>query len=195
MPDPTVQSTDDRGYSFVETSLWWKEQCSALPSFSEVWWPDYSTKVIDDIVIDGHSVVIQLWKGWCQKFLGRNDFPGGIGAEVGVYRKMPGRVPPETLPLFPPKLSTFILGGLSKLGGVDLWWAYPELGTSISFELVNPKTNQTFLSAGPETTYWLNRWMDPSSYESYKADQNGSVPVFSAEYTLNFQINGQAYQW
>jgi hypothetical protein len=192
--DPTVRSTDARGYSYVETSDWWKQECSALPSFSEVWWPDYSTQVIED-TIDGNPVVIQLWKGWCQKFLGRSDFPGGIGAEVGIYRRMPGRIPPENLPAFPPKLSTFLLGGLSKLGGQHLWWAYPELGATISFDLVNTKTNEIFFSAGPETTYWMNRWMDPTSYEKYRADQGGQIPLFSAEYSLRYQINGKAYQW
>jgi hypothetical protein len=196
MPEsPTKQYSDKHGYAYVETADWWKEACASLPSFAEVWWPDYSTKVVED-VIDGQPVVIQLWKGWCQKFLGQNDFPGGIGAEVGVYRRMPGRVPPETLPGFPPKLSDFILGGLSRVGGDHLWWAYPELKTKVDFEIVNPKTNQTFFTAGPEKTYWMNKWMDPTSYEKYKADQGGNVPLFSAEYVLKYRINGKTYpQW
>ena len=79
MDSPTVKFTDARGYSYVETSDGWKKACSSLPSFSEVWWPDYSTKVVD-IQIAGKPIVVQLWKGWCQKFLGSSDFPGGIGA-------------------------------------------------------------------------------------------------------------------
>jgi hypothetical protein len=192
--DPTVQSSDGNGYEYVETSDFWKTCCSSLPSFSEVWWPDYSTKVIET-TIDNQPVVIQLWKGWCQKFLGRNDCPGGIGAEVGVYHRIAGKQVPAVLPGFPQKLSDFLLGGVERVGGQHLWWAYPELGATITFELVNPKTGETFISAGPETTYWLNKWMDPSSYERYRADQDGKVPVFSAEYALNFTINGQSYQW
>jgi hypothetical protein len=194
MTDPTNRFTDDHGYSYVETADWWKTQCGSLPSFSEVWWPDYDTKVIEE-VIDGQPVVIQLWKGWCQKFLGDENFPGGIGAEVGVYRRMPSRALPETLAFFPPKLSTFILGGLSKLGGDHLWWAYPELGTTVDFELVNPKTNTIFFSAGPEKTYWMNRWMNPDSYERYRADVGGRVPLLSSDYALNYRINGKSYQW
>jgi hypothetical protein len=195
MPDdPTVSSIDARGYKYVETAEWWKAACSALPCFSEMWWPDYATKVVET-VIGGNAVVIQLWKGWAQKFLGRSDFPGGIGAEVGIYRRMPGRLPPDTLPDFPQKISDFLLGGLARVGGEHLWWPYPELGATITYSLVNPRTGQTFFSAGPETTYWLNRWMDPVSYEQYRRDQNGQVPVFSAEYALNYTINGQPFQW
>src|SRR5664279_332899 len=180
---PTREYNDTRGYKYVETSEWWKQSCSALPTFSEVWWPDYATAIIEDTV-DGQPVVIQLWKGWCQKFLGRDDFPGGIGAEVGIYRRIPGRVPPATLPHFPPKLSDFILGGVSRVGGEHLWWPYPELGTEVTFDLVNPVTSEIFFDAGPEKTYWMNKWMDPESYEQYRVDQRGRLPLFSARYLL-----------
>ena len=67
----------ENGYEFNETSLEWKEACRNLPCFSAVWWPDYSTAVIEE-TINGEPIVIQLWIGWCQKFLNRDDFPGGI---------------------------------------------------------------------------------------------------------------------
>jgi hypothetical protein len=194
MPEPTNPTTDAKGYSYDETSDWWKQMCEPLSSFSEVWWPDYSTKVVEAMV-GTTPIVIQLWKGWCQKFLGRQDFPGGIGAEVGIYHRVEGKKPPEKLPHFPPKLSTYILGGLSKLGDVELWWPFPELKTSLTFELINPVTQQTFISAGPETTYWLNKWMNPDSYEKYKTDQGGKTPIFSSHYVLKYTINGTSYQW
>jgi hypothetical protein len=194
-PDsPTNQTVDERGYGYVETAEWWKEACEVLPSFSEVWWPDYSTKVIED-TINGQPVVIQLWKGWCQKFLGRSDFPGGIGAEVGVYHRVPGKVLPTNLPNFPSKMAAYVLGGLAKLDESHLWWAFPELNTTINFELINPKTNEPFLLAGPEVTYWMNKWMNPGSYEQYKSDQGGKVPLFAAEYVLNYQIGDKTYAW
>ena len=83
----TNKFVDDQGYEYVETSEDWKKACLPLPCFAAVWWPDYATKVVED-TIDGQPVVIQLWKGWCQKFLGDDDFPGGIGAEVGVYHRV-----------------------------------------------------------------------------------------------------------
>ena len=191
---PTTEYGDDRGYPYVETAEWWKTACEALPSFAELWWPDYATKVIQD-TIDGKPVVIQLWKGWCQKFLGRDDFPGGIGAEVGVYRQIPGRAVPASLPHYPSRLVDFVLGGLEKVGGDRLWWAFPELGAEIDWELVNPKTQETFFTAGPEKTYWMNKWMNPESYEQYRVDQSHNVPFFSAHYVLNYRINGKRYTW
>jgi hypothetical protein len=80
----TKKSVDEQGYHYVETSDEWKQACLALPCFSLLAWPDYKTTTVED-VIDGEPVVIQLWKGWCQKFFGDDDFPGGIGAEVGIY--------------------------------------------------------------------------------------------------------------
>ncbi len=190
LQSPTREYSDDRGYDYVETADWWKQDCASLPSFGALCWPDYATKVIED-VIDGQPVVIQLWKGWCQKFLGRSDFPGGIGAEVGIYRRIPGKAPPTRLPDFPPGLSDLILAGISRLGGDHLWWAFPELGATVDWELVNTRTNQTFFTAGPEKTYWMNKWMNPVSYERYRSDQHHQVPIFSAHYKLRYRINGK----
>ena len=39
--------------------------------------------------VDGQPIVIQLWKGWCEQFLGSAKFPGGIGAEVDVWEPEP----------------------------------------------------------------------------------------------------------
>ena len=79
--DPVKAYSDDSGYDYVETSDDWKKACSVLPSFAAVEWPGYATSVVED-TIGGQAVVIQLWKGRCQRFFGLNDFPGGIGAEV-----------------------------------------------------------------------------------------------------------------
>lgn len=185
---------DEKGYEYVETSDDWKKACLPLPCFSAVWWPDYATKVVED-TIDGKPVVIQLWKGWCQKFLGDDDFPGGIGAEVGIYHRVPGKVPPADLGFLPQRVAEFFLNGLAKLGGEHFWWPFPELNTRIDFELVNPKDDQTFLKAGPETTYWLNKWMNPESYEAYKDKEDAHTPVFSAHYKLKYRINGKSYEW
>ena len=191
---PTKRYVDEYGYEFNETSDWWKEACTALPCFSALWWPGYSTEIIED-TIDGKPVVIQLWIGWCQKFLNSQEFPGGIGAEVGVYRKIPGKLPPPSLDFLPSKFADVVLGTASKLSDDNLWWAYPELNTEIDFELINPKINETFFRAGPEKTYWLNKWMNEASYEKYKKDQNENVPWFSMNYKLKYRINGKTYEW
>jgi hypothetical protein len=191
---PTLQDKDHRGYDFVETSEWWKTMCEPLPSFAEVWWPDYATKVIEE-TIGGKPVVIQLWKGWCQRFLGRDDFPGGIGAEVGIYRREAGRVLPENLPDLPGRTADFLLRGLSRVVHDRFWWPFPALDAEVDFELVNPRTNDVFFAAKPQRTYWRNRWMNPDSYEHYRRSVNHEVPMFSAQYTMRYRINGQSYEW
>ena len=48
-----------------------------------------------------------------------------------------------------------------------------------------------FFDAGPESTYWLCRWMEPASYAQYRATRN--VPAWSASYRLSYAINGKSY--
>ncbi|MEO6392415.1 MAG: hypothetical protein ABIP75_11225 [Pyrinomonadaceae bacterium] len=192
--DPSTNFTDANGYEYVETADWWKKACETLPCFSLIRWPDYSTKVIED-VIDGNPVVIQLWIGWCQKFMGIDEFPGGIGAEVGIYRRIEGKVPGPIDEALPAAFAHRFLVPAERLFHNKLWWAYPELNAEIEFELINPETGETFFKAGPERTYWLNRWMNPESYQRYKAAQDGDVPWFSVNYLMKYKINGKEYEW
>jgi len=195
LSSPTVLYVDGRGYRYVETSDSWKKMCTAFPCFGALQWPDYATKWYP-ATINGQPVIIQLWKGYCEKFLGLERFPGGIGAEVGIYHREPGRTRPATLPFLPAQLAAFFLNPIGSLADNDLWWAYPELNTQITFTLVNPKTNQAFFSTGTEKTYWLNRWMDESSYDRYKQSQGaGKTPPFSVDYRLEYTINGVKYSW
>jgi hypothetical protein len=195
LSSPTVLYIDARGYRYVETSDSWKKMCTAFPCFGALQWPDYATKWFP-ATINGQPVVIQLWKGYCEKFLGLERFPGGIGAEVGIYRREPGRARPRSLPFLPPQLAAFFLKPIGSLTDNDLWWAYPELNTRLSFTLVNPITNKTFFSTGTEKTYWLNRWTDESSYSKYKQSQGaGKTPTFSVDYRLEYTINGIKYSW
>ena len=77
---------------------------------------------------------------------------------------------------------------------------YPMIGdTDLKvaklFDMIHPNTNRVFFSADPQVTYWRNRWMHPESYEQYRASLSHDVPLFSAQYTLRFKINGKLYQW
>ncbi|HZF29835.1 MAG TPA: hypothetical protein VE907_11995 [Gammaproteobacteria bacterium] len=85
----TVLNDSSQRYKFVETSDEWNETCEVLPCFAEMYWPGYATKCIPT-TIGGEAIVIQLWKGFCPQLLGANCmFPGGIGGEVGIYRRLP----------------------------------------------------------------------------------------------------------
>jgi hypothetical protein len=146
---PTFQYVDSPGYRYDETSENWKQLCTAFPCFAQLQWPGYDTQVVDTIngqplTIAGQPAVIQLWKGTCQNFLGSSSFPGGIGAEVGVYHRMPGRARPslETLSSFLPNaLAALIIKGIADLTDDQLWWAFPELNTELEFTLTSPVTN------------------------------------------------------
>jgi len=199
---PTFQYTDVSGYKYDETSEQWKQMCTNFPCFELLQWLGYSTKVVDTVsgqplTINGQPVVIQLWKGTCQKFLGSSDFPGGIGGEVGVYHRVPGRARPTLEQLIalgvPQALAALIVAGIAPLTDDQLWWAFPELNTRVEFTLTNPATSQTFFTAGPETTYWLNKWMDDDSYEKYQNDQGGQTPGSPTDYLLDYSINGTAF--
>ena len=189
---PTFHYTDASGYQYDETSERWKQLCTDIPCFAALQWLGYATQVREGR-IDGQPVVIQLWKGDCQKFLGLQQFPGGIGAEVGVYHRMPGRARPTSLPFLPPPFAAFILTSIATLTDDQLWWAFPELNTRVEFALISPVTNQTFFTAGPETTYWLNKWMDDDSYEKYQHDHGGQIPGSPTDYLLDYNINGTAF--
>jgi hypothetical protein len=194
MNSPTVPSVDERGYAYVETADWWKKGCEGLPSFSAVCWPGYATAVVP-VTIGGQELVIQLWKGLCEQFMFRSDFPGGVGAEVGIYQRTNGKAPPDNLPGIPTRISQALLGLTARLGGKELWWPYLQLEAPISFELINPVTGEAFFSAEPQLTYWRNRWMEPASYEKYKNDQQGRIPGSFTDFQLVYRIGDTEYRW
>jgi hypothetical protein len=183
----------DGTYTYVETSESWKQMCSALPCFLALQWPGYATTIVET-QIDGQDVVLQLWKGYCPKFLGHASFPGGIGAEVGVYRRIPGKVRPTAFAFLPGPLGALVGNALATLNDNDLWWPAPELNASIEMRLRNPVTGTTFLSAGPESSYWLTRWMNELDYLQYVfSHQAPAVWDFTA-YVLEYSVNGQAFE-
>jgi hypothetical protein len=202
---PAIQYVDQRGYEFVETSEWLKNAVSGVPCSLMMQWPDYATTIVED-QIDGEDVVIQLWKGWCPQFF--RNFPGGIGAEVGIYRRVLGKAAPRDFP--PPHTTEFAValaaGSLVNLMNDNLWWPFPELGAEISYTLTNPVTNQVFYDAGPQTGYWLAKWMAWDSYGKYQRDQgrrssglptwfpgNSLTPLLNSSYQLDYTINGKTY--
>jgi hypothetical protein len=66
----------------------------------------------------------------------------------------------------------------------------------LTFRLINPKTNQVFFATGSEKSYWLNRWMDETSYNKYKQSQGaGKTPPYSVDYRMEYTINGTTYTW
>src|SRR5262249_26784735 len=93
----------------------------------------------------------------------------------------------------PPDFAAFIIANIANLTDDQLWWAFPELNTKVEFTLTNPVTNQTFFTAGPETTYWLNKWMDDDSYEAYQRNQAARPPASPTDYLLDYKVNGALF--
>jgi hypothetical protein len=138
------------------------------------------------------DVVIQLWKGWCPKFAGIQNFPGGVGAEVGIYRRIPGRTRPSALPNgLSPDIIPRLLSALASYADHELWWPFPELAARLECEFINPLNGQVVFSGGPENTYWLTKWMDDDSYRQYQRD--APTPASVVDYRLGFKINGRRY--
>jgi hypothetical protein len=202
---PARVYTDPDGYTYDETAPWWKSACAVLPCFETLAWPGYATAIVED-TIDGRPVVIQLWKGWCQRFLGSPDFPGGIGAEVGVYERVDGRALPSSLSFLEPQASAFFTTAVAALDHRQLWWPATMVKAEIEFELVNPLNDKVFFRAGPETTYWLNKWMHPLQYIKYQrkcerrwsflpwwVPGNSRTPPLATGYRLKYRINGKSY--
>ena len=197
---------EENGYRFVEPSPELKQALLAVPCFAAMTWPDYSTEIVED-TINGKPVVIQLWKGWFQRFLGSDEFLGGFGAEVGIYERVTGRGFPAAKPDRLPDWLWNSLREFSKHAGKDLWFPVTELN-EIEYEFINPVNDTTFFRAGPEKTYWLAKWMAPSSYHRYQQAQgkkwnwlpawfpkNSQTPAFAAQYVLRYKINGKSYAW
>lgn len=202
---PVVRYRASDDHMVNETSESWKVLCGGLPCSLALQWPGYSTAIVED-VIAGEPVVIQLWKGWCPKFLGLNAFPGGIGGEVGVYRRMPGRARPAALPFLPQPFANKFLDMLATVADENLWWPFPEVGATLKFQMVHPDSGAEVIAAGPETSYWLAKWMEDASYKDYAKrrgapapsfypwyPQNDAVPSSPDEYTLRYSINGRDY--
>jgi hypothetical protein len=204
MPVFTVAYEEPNGYKYVETSPELKELASGLPCFKPIEWPDYDTKVIEE-TINGKPVVIQLWKGWCQQIFSSPNFPGGIGGEVGIYERVEGRGLQAEKPDFMPERIWNLLREASKHGGKHFWWPVAEMN-EIEYDFINPVTNTVVFHAGPQKTYWRNKWMDTADYTQYKKStgkrwswlpawfpMNYRAPRFAAHNVMEYKINGKTY--
>lgn len=181
---------DSNGYQYDETSEQWKMMCQVLPCSLALRWPGYATASVN-VTLKGRPAVIQVWRGHCQRVLGDASFPGGYGAEVGVYvagDTAENQAALRLLAAADPALSLV-------LGSSTLWLPAPHLVDTVAFTMLNPVTGEVFISSPAEPTYWNCKWMEPDSYTRYCADQNGRVPSSPDQYVLQFTVNGQSFSW
>lgn len=190
---PTVRTADpSTGYQFDTTSPQWKTACAPLPSFAALEWPGYATTTIEATVC-GKPCVIQPWMGDCQQFLGRTQYPGGIGGEVAVYVRESRSGPLPDISMLP-QPAQLMFQAMDFIGGDGLWWPDPDVMPQIEFTLINTLTNSVFLRADQESHYWVNKWMEPNSYAQYVKDMSGQVPS-PRQYKMVFTVDGVTREW
>lgn len=208
------------GYHYNETTNLWSDICSVLPCGPWVIIPDfyaeghiYTTTKALNISGPEKNIIIQLWKGFCPRFTDLNslntafnkaketpgigdiiksagivsnpidltrynsmdygdDFPGGIGAEVGIYEEY------------------------SAGSNQFIWKPLVKSGINISFELINPESENrdTVVHAEKKETWWRTRWMSTDSY-NYKYIKLHKVPLNPLKYELHYNINGVKGIW
>lgn len=158
------------GYWHCQNTEWWKQQCSKLPCSKALKWETYETKA-DTWEHKGKYYVIQLWKGHCQKFLDQNGFPGGYGAEVGLYE----------------------FGELYWLPCLDPIF---EMSFKLSFTGLEESEPYVFLDNASVKTWWQTEWIEPESYNLWleKHGGSGNAP-YVMNMKMNYTINGHDYVW
>jgi hypothetical protein len=213
---PAIVMEDD-SYTYDVTSPWWNGICSQLPCSMNLAWPGYATQSLA-VTLMGQPAVIQTWKGWCQSppdIPGVVAFPGGVGAEVGIYRIDPGRQIPDQPPGVPSGLPSVVVQFLEQrladaagaaLGPDSIWWPAPDLvdpAQGVSLRLFEPKFGDELL-AYSTTAYWTCKWMHAvPSFALWSANwhkehwswTNWQSLDDSDDFTLDFTVNGQRYQW
>lgn len=203
---------DDGTYVYDVTSPWWNDLCSSLPCSMNLTWPGYETQMLR-VTLLGQPAVIQVWKGWCQSFFdlpGGIHLPGGVGAEVGIYRIDPARKVPDKFPGVPDWIPHGVVDYLTRrvadimsagVGRDNIWWPAPDLvdqrlGVSMAFS--EPRTHDVLLSYDT-TSYWTCKWMHLApSYPKWAMkffQRHVSPPALYNAFDLDFTINGQKYKW
>lgn len=192
-----IPSNDDVIYlpegtkDYVEVSEFWTGFCSDIACGPWVRFQGYSETHRYNANIPGVGpAIIQLWKGYCPRFnqieeytkkvglktiplvnIGKN-FPGGLGAEVGVYVPRSGKT-----------MMDAALTGSAPLTGE--WMPLVNKNIRISFQLVDKKTGQVVVDAPEKMTWWRTKWKNVG--DPLKPYGGLKDPL---EYELRYKING-----
>jgi hypothetical protein len=197
----SIENVYEGGYHFITMSKSWRAMCRDMPDSPRVVIPPvYATAWID---LPDDDLVIQAWKGNCPHIPG---LPGGIGGEVGVYRREPGRkleaprVIPEVdkLPVWERPLARRAIRWLLRRAqqivdeGEQLWWPVEDSREPIAMSFAYD--GQTFFAANQPDGYWLSRWMTYASYLRFAAAKR-HVPAFARDFEMQFSVGAREFIW
>lgn len=174
----------------------WAKQCRWLPCFHGVCWKGYAERVIKNVQVGNRYLIVHLWKGYCNKFLWNNDFPGGIGAEVGVYLVQPD----SWIDMHKGEVATALDMADSiinpnsyykkalEIPNPHKWFPAWELDISMRFKLIDPETNQTVIETKEKPGYWCTEWLELDAYQEWERCRGGKID--GTHLTLQYWING-----
>lgn len=177
--------------------------------------------------INGTTVIIHAWKGWCPQFapflryvFPGFSFPGGIGAEVGVYtyegpqEGKPELAPPGTGPGWPKRLEDAIrawrlrfVAHLQSPDACKVWWpasnAVVGSVAPVTFTLSSPHVADPIINGYTTNSYWTCKWMERSSFKRWIAARPTEAGLVarkllsrnSEDFTLRFTVAGVEYVW
>lgn len=198
--------TDGCGLVHNRISPYWAKQCEVLPCFKGVTWKGYAEKIRKDVPLPGtpHKVIVHLWKGHCNKFPLRSDYPGGYGAEVGIYLVRDAAWILEHANETQRNLDSYWLGAagwyalliasLVRLKPEEKWYPAPELKPRLKFRLLDPENNDAvILETQSAESYWCTEWLRDSSYEIWGRARpqfrRTRKPLEAVRWTLQYWIN------
>ncbi len=149
-----------KGYDCIRISAYWKTQVEdiacgpyvVLPNYRTTWIENWKYAPLPDLP---KHMVVQLWKGYIspKMYPGMAEWPGGHGAEVGIYKK--------------------------RIAVADRWYPFLDIPFNIEFTLKYTGTNSAgkpvgqkhdFISTTVTKGWWQTMWMVPNSFEQYKKD-------------------------
>lgn len=189
-------------YTYYRTSDWWKDKCSHIFCFQWIEWPSYgaASQQVTIQTPDGpQHLVIQCWKGWCADLfqhvvlppewgLSKVSFPGGVGAEVGIYNLtkpephrllgsakfdyLPESAPIENWAQSMKALWDRLREQVKQPTAWKRWWPDVDIvkstGHEVSFTLRDPRFDAALITSFHTDTYWTCEWMDEASYNCWR---------------------------
>jgi hypothetical protein len=188
------------GFAYRTMSESWREMCRDMPCSPRVVVRGfYATAWID---LPDENLVIQAWKGNCPHLPG---LPGGIGGEVGVYRREPTRTirGPRVIPdlcAFPRwqrplirRAARWLIRRGEQVFDADIedWWPRPTtevIAMSLSCD------GHAFFDAQQTGGYWLSQWMTYTSYVRFAALKR-HVPDDPRDFEMRFSVGDRHFVW